>query len=157
MALRAVRMCAVVGITFNRVATELNLPFGRYGILGLCNDSSTLIDFALRGETNAYPLLSTGRYLNHTVSSLIKLQKELASVSKNSMPGQHALEPVLDDILCLIKSTSQLPSDLHISPTTLIETSSRYNATYGVPVFQSIVDTKAILAEMAETAKEYMD
>lgn len=152
-AIRAIRMCAIVSITFNRIATEFNLPFGGYGILGMCNDSATLIDFALRGETNAYPLLSTGRYLNHIVAYLIKMKNEL---SEKSADGTN-LQPALDDILCLIKSTSHLPSDLHISPATLIGTSARYSASYGVPVFQSTADAKAVLREMADMAREFLE
>jgi len=148
--IRAIRMCAIVSVTFSRIATQFNLPFGGYGILGMCNDSATLIDFALRGQTNAYPLLSTGRYLNHIVSYLIKLMEELKA-------GCAELQPAVSDILCLIKSTSQLPSDLHISPATLIGTSSRYEASYNLNVFQSTADAKAILREMADTAKEYLE
>jgi len=159
-AIRAIRMCAIVAITFNRIATEFNLPFGGYGILGMCNDSSTLIDFALRGQTNAYPLLATGRYLNHIVSFLIKLKfeiEELRMMLSLESAGSKKLQPVVNDILCLIKSTSHLPSDLHVSPATLIGTSSRYDTSYGVPVFQSTADSKSILREMANTAREYLE
>jgi len=158
-AIRAIRMCAIVSITFNRIATEFNLPFGGYGILGMCNDSSTLIDFALRGQTNSYPLLSTGRYLNHIVSYLIKYKEELSSSGKlaGDGSGSKVVGPVINDILCLIKSTSQLPSDLHISPATLIGMSSRYEKSYGGSVFQSTADAKAILREMADTAREYLE
>ena len=152
-AIRAIRMCAVVSITFNRMAAELNLPFGGYGILGMCNDSSTLIDFAIHGKTNAYPLLSTGRYLNHTVAYLIRLRKDL---SDNISCGAK-LRPVIDDILCLIKSTSRLPNDLHISPSTLIGTTRRYDASYSFSVFQSTTDAKIILREMSDTAREYLE
>eukprot|EP00978_Attheya_sp_CCMP212_P002714 scaffold5582_cov55-Attheya_sp.AAC.1 len=152
-AIRAIRMCAIMAVTFNRIATELNLPFGGYGILGMCNDSATLVDYAIRGETNAYPLLSTGRYLSHIVSSLIKLKNEL---NCNESGGGSKLQPFFDDLLCLIRSTSTLPSDLHISPATLIGTSERYNASYGIPIFQSTADAKAILCEMANDAREYL-
>jgi hypothetical protein len=149
----AVRMCAIVAVTFNRIATEFELPFGGYGILGMCNDSSTIIDFALRGKTNAYPLLSTGRYLNHIVSYFVKVMNELSENESADMPN---LKPIIDDILCLIKGTSQLPSDLHISPSTLIGTLSRHNATYRTPIFQNTVDAKAILGAMADSARKYL-
>ena len=123
------------------------------GILGMCNESSTLIDFALHGKTNAYPLLSTGRYLNHTVAYLIRLRKDL---SDNTACGSK-LRPVIDDILCLIKSTSRLPNDLHISPSTLIGTTRRYDASYSFSVFQSTTDAKAILRKMSDTAREYLE
>jgi hypothetical protein len=49
--LHAVRMAGLLGVTFNGIATEMNLPFGGYGVLGVCNDSAAIVDFALRGET----------------------------------------------------------------------------------------------------------
>lgn len=152
-AIRAIRMCAIVSVTSNRLATDLNLPFGGYGILGMCNDSATLIDFALRGKTNAYPLLSTGRYLNHFVSYLIKLKDELAGAAA----GGPRLQSVVADIMCLIRSTSTLPSDLHISPDTLIGTSSRYESSYSLNVFQKTAEAKSILREMAGIAKQYLE
>lgn len=147
--IRAVRMCALVAVTFNRIATELNLPFGGYGVLGMCNDSSTIIDFALRGKTNAYPLLSTGRYLGYIVASLIKLKEELDSSSCSE------LRPVAQDILCLIKSAGNMPSDLHITPASLINLADRYDNSYGVEVFQATVEAKDILNAMAKGAREY--
>ena len=101
-AVRAVRLCAVVAVTFNRIATEHGLPFGGYGTLGMCNDSATMIDHAIRGETSAYPLLSTGRYLGYIVSYLIRLRGELA---RSPPSGAADLRPALDDILLLIRST----------------------------------------------------
>jgi len=153
MALKAIRMCAVVAVTFNRIATEFNLPFGGYGILGMCNDSATIVDFAIRNKhTNAYPLLSTGRYLNHIVNYFIKLKEELTKSCERSK-----LQPVIEDILCLIKSTSCLPSDLHISPESEIDMSRRYGVSYGLSVFQSTADAKKILNEMAASAREYLE
>ena len=148
-------MCAVVAVTFNRIATEFNLPFGGYGILGMCNDSATIVDYAIRNKhTNAYPLLSTGRYLNHIVNYFIKLKDEL---TKSCEGPCKLLQPVIEDILCLIKSTSCLPSDLHISPESQIDMSRRYEVSYGLSIFQSTADAKTILNEMAASAIEYLE
>jgi len=153
MSIKAIRMCAIVAVTFNRIATEFNLPFGGYGILGMCNDSATIVDFAIRNKhTNAYPLLSTGRYLNHIVNYFIKLKDELT----NSCEGCSKLQPVIEDLLCLIKSTSCLPSDLHISPESVVDMSLRYEVSYGLSIFQSTADAKTILHEMAASASEYL-
>ena len=154
-AIRAIRMCAIVAVVFSRIATELKLPFGGYGVLGMCNDSSTLIDLAIRGKTMSYPLLSTGRYLIHIVSYLSKLNDELKSLRGTTLDDTK-LDLVLSDTKCLIKSTGNMPSDLHISPTTLIDTSERYEASYKLSVFQSIVDAKSILCEMANVARDQM-
>eukprot|EP00956_Cyclotella_meneghiniana_P031181 scaffold81028_cov102-Cyclotella_meneghiniana.AAC.1 len=120
--------------------------------LGMCNDSSTLIDFALRGKTNAYPLVSTGRYLTHIVNYFIKLKEEL-SLSNHA----ELLKPVGDNLICLIKSAGNLPSDLHITPASIIDLAERYDKSYGVEIFQATVDAKAILASMANSAREYFE
>ncbi|KAL7502403.1 hypothetical protein ACHAXN_000370 [Cyclotella atomus] len=147
--IRAIRMCALAAVTFNRIATELNLPCGGYGVLGMCNDSSTIIDFALRGKTNGYPLVSTGRYLGHLGGNFIKLKEELNSTSCAE------LEPVTQDILCLIQSAGTMPSDLHITPASYMNLTERYDKSYQVEVFQCTVEAKEILSQMADAAREY--
>jgi hypothetical protein len=142
-----------VAVTFSQIATEFDLPFGGYGILGMCNDSATMIDYALRGTTRAYPLLSTGRYLNHVVQYIEML---MLGISNNKLTSVPNLTHAIEDIHCLLQGTSQLPSDLHISPSTLISTSERHNATYGIPLFQNTVEAKLILNEMATFAKKYV-
>ena len=154
-AIRAIRMCAVVAVVFSRIATDLKLPFGGYGVLGMCNDSATLIDFALRGETMSYPLLSTGRYLIHIVSYLSKLKDEFMAL-RGGTPGNEKLDLVVLDTKSLIKSTSRMPSDLHISPSSLIDTSARYDSSYSLSVFQCISDAKVMLREMADVAREQL-
>lgn len=146
-AVRAVRMAGLVGTVFNSIGTDMNLPCGGYGVLGMCNDSATLIDFALRKETSAYPLLSTGRYLNHIVSYFLKLQEDL-----RSFPD---MTKVVEDIESLIKSTSDLPSDLHIAPSTLVSTAERFIATYPKCTFQLTEDSKEVMREMADKFKRF--
>ncbi|KAL7490906.1 hypothetical protein ACHAWT_000421 [Skeletonema menzelii] len=154
-AIRAIRMCAIVSVVLSRIATELKLPFGGYGVLGMCNDSATLIDFALRGETMSYPLLSTGRFLIHIVSYLSKLKDEFMALRGKTL-DDGKLDLVVFDTTSLIKSTSTLPSDLHISPSTLIDTSARYESSYALSVFQCIADAKDILREMANVARKHL-
>ena len=153
-AIRAIRMCAIVSVVFSRIATTLKLPFGGYGVMGMCNDSATLIDFALRGKTMSYPLLSTGRYLIHIVSYLSKLKDEF--IALRGTLEDEKLDHVVFDTVSLIKSTSRMPSDLHISPLTLIDTSVRYDSSYALSVFQCITDAKVMLREMADVAREQL-
>jgi hypothetical protein len=147
-------MCAIVAVVFSRIASELKLPFGGYGVLGMCNDSATLIDYALRGKTMSYPLLSTGRYLIHICAYLSKLKNEFMAL-RGTLKDEK-LDLVVFDTASLIKSTSTMPSDLHISPSTLIDTFARYDSSYGLPVFQCISDAKVILREMADVAREQL-
>lgn len=152
--IRAIRMCAIIAVVFSRIATDMKLPFGGYGVLGMCNDSATLIDFAIRGKTMSYPLLSTGRFLIHIVSYLAKLKDEFMAL-RGTLKDEK-LDHIVFDATSLIKSTSRLPSDLHISPSTLIDTSARYDSSYSLSVFQCTADAKVILREMADVAKEQL-
>ena len=145
MAIQAMRMMGLISVAFNRIASELDLPYGGYGVLGMCNDSATLVDYALRGETNSYPLLSTGRYLNHIVDYLINFKEELQS---NELTKSN-LEFAVKDLTALIRSTSHLPSDLHITPVSIIDTAKRYKNSY-LPVFEKTVEAEAILDEIAK-------
>ncbi len=83
------RMCVVVVMTFNPIAMELDLSFGGYGILRMCNNTFALINFVLRGETSSYLLLSMGRYLNQIVSYLINLRDNLSKNLEGKSNLQH--------------------------------------------------------------------
>lgn len=142
-------MTGLISVAFNTIASELDLPFGGYGVLGMCNDSATIIDYAIRGETNSYPLLSTGRYLNHIVDFLINFKERLQSNGAE----KSKLKPAMKDLVALIKSTSNLPSDLHITPASIIDTAKRYKNSY-LQVFQKTVEAEAILDEIAKRRKK---
>ena len=48
-ALMATRMGGILACVFNQIGTEMDLPFGGYGVLGVCNDTAAIVDFAVRG------------------------------------------------------------------------------------------------------------
>ena len=140
-ALQAMRLAGLLAVTFNALGTELNLPFGGYGVLGVCNDSAALIDFALRGETNMYPLISTGRFLSHTARRLTDLQQAL----KLKLTPSSVLERTLVDIHSLIDSVCHLDSDIHNSPGTMRGATTRYLANYPTSYFQLTEKSKEIM------------
>jgi hypothetical protein len=146
-AVTAVRMAGMVAHVFNSIGTDMNLPCGGYGILGMCNDSATIIDYAIRGETSAYPLLATGRYLNHIFNYLVDL--------KNGLKNDPEMGKAVVDLKKLIKSSVEMPTDLHISPSTISDCASRFCATYSKCTFQMTEDSKAVMTEMAEKYKDY--
>ncbi|KAL7472836.1 hypothetical protein ACHAXS_013234 [Conticribra weissflogii] len=157
LSIAAVRMCSYVAVTFNRIATEMKLPFGGYAVLGMCNDSATFIDLALRGQTNSYPLVSSGRYLIHIVDYLIKMKEDLKTILSQGDYPEDEGRLILRDIECLIRATCSLPSDLHISPKTLLETTRRHNVTFSNPVFRLTTEAKQILTETADLAREFVE
>jgi len=146
-AVTAIRMAAMVSHVFNSVATDMNLPCGGYGILGMCNDSSTLIDYAIRGETSSYPLLATGRYLNHIFNYLLSFKEALENDSE--------MLKTVSDLEMLIKASIEMPNDLHISPSTICDSAERFAATYSKCVFKMTDDSKVIMAKAAEKYKKY--
>ena len=121
--LRALRMTGLLSVVFNSIVTERKLSFGGYGVLGMCNDTAILVDFSMK-KTSAYPLLSTGKYLHH----IVKLQKDL-----KKHPGTDAAVKDIDEI---IRATASMPSDLHTSPGTIMNTAGRFLATCENPIFQ---------------------
>jgi hypothetical protein len=148
-ALQAVRMAALTAVAFTTIATDMKLPFGGYGILGMCNDTAALIDLSVRGETNTFPLLSTGRYLIHVIHRFIQL--------KDDLKGKPGMEAAGDDIGRLIRATSNIESDVHTSPAALLGATKRYLATYPESFFQATTDSKAIMSEMAALFETFVD
>lgn len=146
-AVTAVRMAGMVAHVYNKIGADMNLPCGGYGVLGMCNDSATIIDYAIRGETTAYPLLATGRYLNHIFNYLVDL--------KDGLKNDPEMGKAVNDLKKLIKSSVKMPNDLHVSPATITDCAKRFNATYSKCVFQKTEDSKAVMTEAANKYKEY--
>lgn len=172
MALRAVRMAGLLGVTFNALATEvrkstsllvliwptslpnikhsqMNLPFGGYGILGVCNDTAAFIDWALRKETNIYPLVSTGRFLFHCARRLLQLKE---GISKHSR-----LSSAVSDADRLVAASCNMDSDIHNSPGHLVGATRRYLASNPVSCFQLTEDSKTMLSAVAARYEQYVD
>lgn len=133
----------------------MNLPFGGYGVLGVCNDSAALIDFALRGETNMYPLISTGRFLMHSARRLMLLREYLRNC-QNQQPDNNSLELAIHDIRLLITAACNMGSDIHNSPCHLVDATSRYLANYPVSYFQLTQDSKEMMTKVAKLYEEFV-
>ena len=149
-ALMAIRMAGLLAVTFNALGTEMNLPFGGYGILGVCSDTAALLDFAIRGETSMYPLVSTGRFLMHIARRLLQLRYALAEIQ--------ALREEFLDTRRLMTAACTLDSDLHTSPSNLVSATRRFLAiTPEIPHFQLTVESKRILLNMTNIYKEFVN
>ena len=148
--IRAIRMISIVSTVFNAIATDMNLPFGGYGLLGMCNDSAALIDYALRNECSTYPLLSTGKYLIHVVTYLEKYHDAL----KVHPSGQRFA--AVGDMEHLIHAAVNLPTDLHSSPKLIANTARRYLSTYkGKSVFQITNDSVRVMEDTLKRFEKY--
>jgi hypothetical protein len=128
---------------------QMNLPFGGYGVLGVCNDSAAFVDFAVRGETNMYPLISTGRFLFHSGRRLLEL--------KDALSKRPDFEAAVLDLRRLVTAACQMDSDIHNSPSQLIGATRRYLANSPLSYFQLTEDSKNMMSAVAEVYQEYVD
>lgn len=125
----------------------MRLPFGGYGVLGVCNDSAAIIDFALRGETNMYPLISTGRFLFHCAHRM--------TVFRNALSNDSRTTKAADDLGLLLTAICNMESDIHTSPGQVIGSTRRYLATYPQSYFQVTEDSKCVMSSIATTYYGY--
>lgn len=147
--LMVVKLAALLAVTFNAMGTEMNLPFGGYGVLGVCNDTAALLDYAVRGTTSTHPLISTGRYLMHTARRLLRLHN-----SFEALDGNH--KESINGIRRLIAATCNIPSDLHASPSNVIDATNRLLA--GQPkdlCFQLEVESKQIMTTLKNKYEQF--
>jgi len=149
-ALAAVRMSGILACAFNQIGTEMNLPFGGYGVLGVCNDTAAIIDFAVRGETNMYPLLSTGRFLMHIAKSLTRFHDGLL---RKGGDDDETMK-IEADTLRLAFTACNMQSDIHCSPNQMIGAAKRYASNYPNAYFQISEDSQEV---MKEISKQYVD
>jgi len=146
-AVTAVRMAGLTSHVYNSVGADLNLPFGGYGVMGVCNDTTAILDYAVRGETSVYPIVASGRYLNHIFDRFLAL--------KAGLENDPEMKKVMKDVETLIKASIDMPNDLNIYPSTICDTARRMCASNKTCTFQMTKDSKAIFMEMAEKRKNY--
>ena len=115
--------------------------------MGVCNDSAAFVDFAVRGETNLYPLISTGRFLFHSGRRLLEL--------KDALSTRPDLEAAVVDLRRLVTAACQMDSDIHNSPAQLIGATRRYLANSPVSYFQLTEDSKNMMSAVAKVYQEY--
>lgn len=152
--MKAIRTTGILSVAFSAIATDMDLPFGGYGILGVCNDSAALVDMAVRGATNLYPLISTERFLWHTVRRLVRIQDNLKAYNQTSGPAVPS-EKLLEDIATLIHATSTMDSDIHSKPSRFFDALRRYDTCYPKSIFQLTSKTKAMLQREEEKYRQY--
>ena len=146
--IRAVRLAGLLACTFNSIGTEMELPFGGYGALGVCNDTAAMVDYAVRGSTNLYPLISTGRFLMHVSRRCLRLyitlvEKECTEEAK--------------DMRALMSAVCNMESDIHTSPSQLIAASKRFHLCHPkIAHFQLSQESKEILSSMEKMCKEFL-
>ena len=109
-AVRATRLTALYANALNGLATDLQLPFGGYGVTSVCNDSTAVVQQCLYGRSTIYPMTSIGKFAQRTMRYARNFRQRLMD--------QEGL--LLDDEVCdlsaLVKAMKELPNDINSSP-----------------------------------------
>jgi hypothetical protein len=109
-AVEAVQVAALEAVIINTVGTKHNLPFGGYGLVGVCNDTAGLIQHSLEGTTNVYPLTFNGKFAMHNLRTARELRSNLCR--------QHILDcsSAIASVDRLIRAIASLSSDVNTMP-----------------------------------------
>jgi len=150
----AVKLAGILAVTFNALGTEMDLPNGGYGLLGVCNDTAALLDFAVRGETNVFPLVSTGRFLIRSSRRLIQLYRNIKQLEGDDKEDTQDVGG--DDIRKLIVACCKVPSDLQASPSNLISSSKRFLASQPeLLCFQLEEESRQIMTDLKDVFGQF--
>lgn len=148
MTLQAVRMASLLSVACNVIGTDSPLPCGVRSLFGISNDVAALLDHAIRGTTNVYPLVWADAYLMNIVKRL--------EVLKISFFGDHKFDDDLKDIQQLIAATMTISSDLQASPSNVLEGVERYlSCLPSTCVFQVEAESMMIMTQILRTYRQY--
>jgi hypothetical protein len=128
-ALHAVKLAGLFSDVVGASAKSLNLYADGYGVTGVCNDSVAVIQQALLGKADPYPLLMNDALL-------------LAEVNKRLSDGVRADDPGYRE---LAKAIRALPSDTAPNPSSARRALASIPWAKGAEPFQSTVQARAIL------------
>lgn len=106
--IESIRVAAMEAIFFNVTGARLQLPHGGYGLTGVCNDSAAMIQYALSGKVDVYPLTLNGRFAMENLRCAVALRDKLR--------GDPSMKKEVDGLNRLIKSLLELPSDTNSLP-----------------------------------------
>ena len=82
----AVELCELMGAVHNSEASMHNLHLGGYGAIGFCIDSTALLEYALTGHTNLFPLTLGGLWRERLSAELDHL------LEQNMRPNEEAVD-----------------------------------------------------------------
>ena len=159
-AVRAARIAGLYANCLNGLATELELPFGGYGLTAVCNDSAALVQQCLYGVNTIYPMTSIGRFMLRTMRYAEQFQDKLAVQSNNNQ-----LDLELQDLSAVVQAMKMIPSDLNASPSNAQSAATRLLATLqptlslklmkdSKKVMESILEEETMSTDTTQKARE---
>ena len=150
-AVRAARITALYGVTLNGLATEMNLPFGGYGLTAVCNDSAAVVQKCLYKDsiedTTIYPMTSIGRFVQRTRRYAQHLRDGLQQQNVNN--ANNGFEIECNDLCAISDTLKHLPSDLNAAPGNVESVATRMLSTMpkNVP-FALMNDAKQVMTSL---------
>jgi len=110
--------------------------------------TAALVEFAVRGSTNMYPLVSTGRFLMHTATNLTEFYNKLSE--------DKDMEKVATDARRLASAACFMGSDIHCSPSQMIGATRRFLANYPTSYFQITEDSRQIMERVLNEYRKFL-
>ncbi len=129
-ALKAISLAGALGDVIGKAAKDLNLYAEGYGVTGVCNDSVAVVQQALMGRADQYPLLMRDEVL------FGELQKRLSDSDRRDDPLYQALS----------KAIAEVPSDAQSNATLRERALKSLPWEPGQEPFTSTVDARRILS-----------
>ena len=146
-AIRVIRMAGLLSTVFSSIASDMKLPFGGYGVLGVCNDATALIDVAMRGSTNIYPLLASGRFLTITMDYLARARDQFRKRNEDEL--------IIMDTTALMKACCNIQLDLSNAPHAIPDAARRYLSTMTEHALSFTMESKKIMLELSKKYSEF--
>lgn len=103
---RAVDLCAAASVASNACVRRWQFPFGGYGGLGVCADSVALIEQAMTGRTEIFPLMMRGDAKSALIAVITR------DLLGGLPPGTCGAERALFE--AIVKSLILLPNDIQV-------------------------------------------
>ncbi len=128
-ALDAVKTAGALGDVINSSAGKLGLAMGGYGATGVCNDSVAVVQHAVTGKTDIYPLVMRDSILMNDI------ERRLGDANRRDDPVYKKLA----------KSIDAVPSDVQPNPSAKARAAASIPWKAGSEPFQAVVDARKIL------------
>jgi hypothetical protein len=129
-ALRAVTLAGALGDVIHTSATAADLVADGYGVTGVCNDSVAVIEQAVVGRADQYPLMMRDEVL------FGELKKRLSDEDHRDDATYQTLRAAIDAV----------PSDVHANATLRERALKSIPWAEGAEPFQSTIEARKILA-----------
>ena len=122
--LESIRIATWQAIVTNTVGTKYDLPYGGYGLTGVCNDSAAQIECAISPNgttTHIYPLSFQGKFAMYTLRMANEIRRTLlkrhggSDSSASNKIDQFGIDDI-QSIDHLIRAIISLPSDTNTAP-----------------------------------------